>query len=109
MPILQMRFLKPTMHNVALADESVATVPIFDIKETLLLFLNNPGRMRRENFAANYDPFTGKSTIMNPPLDEIHTGTIWDAACRKYCGTTPIPFHWHWYAFMTKCTLYINC
>jgi len=85
-------FLKPTMHNVALSDGSVATVPIFDVKETLLSFLNNPGRMRRENFAANYDPFTGKSTITNPPLDEIHTGTIWDAACRKYCGNDPNSF-----------------
>jgi hypothetical protein len=36
-------FLKPTMHNVALSDGSVATVPIFDVKETLLAFLFNPG------------------------------------------------------------------
>jgi hypothetical protein len=49
------------MHNVALSDGSVATVPIFDIKETLLPFLNDPCQMRVENFAANYDPFTGKS------------------------------------------------
>ncbi len=34
------------MHNVVLSDGSVATVPIFDVKETLLAFLNNPGRMR---------------------------------------------------------------
>ncbi len=60
-------FLKPTMHNVALSDGSVATVPIFDVKETILPFLNNPGQMRVENIAANYDPFTGKSTITNPP------------------------------------------
>jgi hypothetical protein len=85
-------FLMPIMHNVALSDGSVATVPIFDVKETLLSFLNNPGRMHRENFAANYDQFTGKSTITNPPLDEIHTGTIWDAACRKYCGNDPNSF-----------------
>ena len=64
------------MQNVALSDGYVATVPIFDEKETLLLFLNDGSRMRRENFAANYDPFTCKSTITNPPLDEIHTGTI---------------------------------
>ena len=23
---------------------------------------------------------------MNPPVYEIHTGTIWDAACKKYCS-----------------------
>ncbi len=45
-----------------------------------------------ENIAANYDPFTGKSTITNPPLDEIHTGTIWDAACKHYCGNDPNAF-----------------
>ncbi len=44
------------MHNVALSDESVVTVPIFDVKETLLAFLNNPGRMHVENIAPNYDP-----------------------------------------------------
>jgi hypothetical protein len=73
------------MHNVALSDGSVATVPILDVKETLLSFLNDPGRLRVENIAANYDPFTGESTITNPPLDEINTGTIWDAACKHYC------------------------
>jgi hypothetical protein len=48
--------------------------------------------MRVENIAANYDPFTRKSTITNPPLDEIHTGTIWDAACKHYCGNDPNAF-----------------
>jgi hypothetical protein len=80
------------MHNVALSDESVVTVPIFDVKETLLAFLNNPGRMHVENIAPNYDPYTGKSTIMNPPLDEIHTGTIWNVACQHYCGNDPNAF-----------------
>ncbi len=51
------------MYNVALSDGSVATVPIFDVKKTLLAFLNDPGRMRVENIAPDYDPFTGKSTI----------------------------------------------
>ena len=80
------------MHNVTLSDGSVATVPIFGVKETLLAFLNDPGRMRVENIAPNYDPFTGKSTMNNPPLDEIHTGTIWNAACQHYCGNDPNAF-----------------
>jgi len=80
------------MHNVALSDGSVATVPIFDVKKTLLAFLNNPNRMRVENMAPNYDIFSGKSTIINPPLDEIHTGTIWNAACQHYCGNDPNAF-----------------
>ena len=92
MPILQVRLFEATMHNVALSDGSVASVTIFDVKETLLSFLNDPGWMGVENFTANYDPFTGKSTIIKTPLDEIHTGTIWDAACRKYCGNDPHAF-----------------
>jgi hypothetical protein len=50
----------PAMHNVALSDGSVATVPIFYVKEMILSFLNNPVQMHRNCFAANYDPFTGK-------------------------------------------------
>ncbi len=46
-------FLKPTMHNVSLSDGSVATVPIFDLKETLLSFLNDPSRICVENIAVN--------------------------------------------------------
>jgi hypothetical protein len=52
-------FLKPTLHNVPLSDGSVATVPIFDVKAMLLSFLNDPQKMRIENFAQNYDIFTG--------------------------------------------------
>ena len=85
-------FLKPTLHNVPLSDGSVATVPIFDVKAMLLSFLNDPKKMRTENFAPNYDIFTGKSTITNPLLDEIHTGSIWNAALDKYCGDDPNAF-----------------
>ena len=85
-------FLMPTMHNVTMSDVSLATVPIFDVKETLLAFLNDPCRMRVKNIAPNYDPFTGKSTMLNPPLDEIHTGSIWNAACQHYCGNDPNAF-----------------
>jgi hypothetical protein len=50
----------PTMHNVALSDGSVATFPIFYVKEMLLLFLNDPAQIISFFFGANYDPFTGK-------------------------------------------------
>ena len=48
----------PTMHNVALSDKSVATVPICYVTEMLLLFLNDPAQMLWYLFAGNYDPFT---------------------------------------------------
>ncbi len=65
----QLNFLKPTLHSVPLTDGSVATVPIFDGKALLIAFLNDPLRMHQENFASNYDIFTGKakSTIATCP------------------------------------------
>jgi hypothetical protein len=55
----QLNFLKPTLHSVPLTDGSVATVPIFDVKDLLIAFLNDPLRICQENFASNYDIFTG--------------------------------------------------
>jgi len=46
----------PTMHNVALSDGSVATVPICYVKEMLLSFLNDPAQMRRYFFCCQLWP-----------------------------------------------------
>jgi hypothetical protein len=46
----QLNFLKPTLHSVPLADGSVATVPIFDVKALLIAFLNDPLIMRQEKY-----------------------------------------------------------
>jgi hypothetical protein len=54
----QLNFLKPKLHSVPLTDGSVATVQFFDAKALLIAFLNDPLRMRQENFASNYDIFT---------------------------------------------------
>ncbi len=51
----QLNFLKPKLHSVPLTDGSVATVPIFNVKDLLIAFLNDPLRMRQENFTSNYD------------------------------------------------------
>jgi hypothetical protein len=59
----QLNFLKPTLHSVPLTDGSVATVPIFDVKALMIAFLNDPLRMYQENFASNYDIFTGKAKV----------------------------------------------
>ena len=45
----QLDFLKPTLHSVPLFDESVTTVPIFDVKAQIIAFLNDPLQMREEN------------------------------------------------------------
>ncbi len=75
-----------------LTDGSVATVPIFDVKALLIAFLNDPLRMRQENFASNYDIFTGKAKLPTLSLDEIHTGSLWEHARQKYCGDDPDAF-----------------
>jgi hypothetical protein len=77
---------------VPLTDESVATVPIFDVKALLIAFLNDPLRMHQENFASNYDIFAGKAKLPTSTLDEIHTGSLWEQARHKYCGDDPDAF-----------------
>ncbi len=76
----QLNFLKSTLHSVPLTDRSVATVPIFDVKALLIAFLNDPLRMRQENFASNYDIFTEKAKSPTSTLDEILTGSFWEQA-----------------------------
>ena len=85
-------FLKPTLHSVPLSDGTVATMTIFDVKALLIAFLNNPLKMRDENFASNYDIFSGKAKIPTSTIDEIHTGSLWEPARKKYCGDDPDAF-----------------
>jgi hypothetical protein len=88
----QLNFLKATLHSVPLIDGSIATVPIFNVKALLITFLNDPLRMRQENFASNYDIFTGKAKLQTSTLDEIHTGSLSEKARQKYCGDDPDAF-----------------
>ncbi len=88
----QLNFLKPTIHLVPLTDRSVATVPIFDVKALLIAFVNDPLRIRQENFASNYDIFAGKAKLPTSTLDEIHSGSLWEQARQKYCGDDPGAF-----------------
>ncbi len=88
----QLNFHKPTLHSVPLTDGSVATVPIFDVKALLIAFLNDTLRMCQENFASNYDIFTGKAKLPTSTLDETHTGSLWEHARQKYCGDDPDVF-----------------
>jgi len=76
-------FLKPTLHSVPLSDGTVATMTIFDVKALLIAFLNNPLKMCEENFASNYDIFSGKAKTPTSTIDEIHTGSLWEPARKK--------------------------
>jgi hypothetical protein len=46
----------------------------------------------QENFASNYDIYTGKAKLPTSTLDEIHTGSLWEQARQKYCGDDPHAF-----------------
>ncbi len=81
----QLNYLKPKLHSVPLTDGSVATAPSFGVKALLIAFLNDPLRMGQENFASNYDIFTGKAKLPTSTLDEIHSGSLWEQARQKYC------------------------
>ena len=80
----QFNFHKPTLHSVPLIDGSVANVPIFDVTALLIALHNDPLRVRQENFATNYDIFTGKVKVPTSTLDEIYTGSVWEQARQTY-------------------------
>jgi len=82
----QMDFLKPRLHSVPLSGGTAATMTVFDVKALLIAFLNDPYKMREENFASNYDIFTGKTFNPQSRIDEIRTGSLWEPARQKYCG-----------------------
>jgi hypothetical protein len=88
----QLNFLKPTLHSVPLTDGSIATIPIFDVKAILVAFLNDPLQMWEENFAPNYDIFTGKAKERKQIHGEIHTGSLWEPGRQRYCGDNPNVF-----------------
>ncbi len=75
-----------------LTDGSVATVSKFGVIPLLVAFLNDPLRMRQENFASNYDIFTRKAKLPTSTLDEIHTVSLWEQARQIYGGDDPDAF-----------------
>jgi hypothetical protein len=79
--------LQPTLHYVTLADLSLVTIPVFDVKAVILSILHDPQRMNPSNFSPGYDIFTGTLTDANNlKLNEIHTGSAWNTARDFYCG-----------------------
>ncbi len=103
----QLNFLKPTLHSVPPPDGSVATVPIFDVKALLIALLNYPLRMHQDNFASNYDIFTGNAKSPTSTLDEIHTGSLWEQARQKYCSDDPYAFPLALVCFYDKTNTYV--
>ena len=45
--------------------------------------------MQQENFAPDYDVFTGKPTTPITHFGEVHSGEMFEPARAKYCGDDP--------------------
>jgi hypothetical protein len=105
----QLNFLKPTLHSVPFTDGSVDTVPIVDVKALLIAFFNYSLRMHQENFASNYDIFTGKAKSPTSSLDKINTGSLWEQARQKYCGDDPDVFPLALVCFYDKTNTDVFC
>ncbi len=42
--------------------------------------------MRKENFASDYDIFTGRATSPITHIEKVHLGSLWEQKCHLYCG-----------------------
>jgi hypothetical protein len=86
--------LRPYNQNVRLHDGTIATVPVFDMKEMLTSLLTDQTIMVDTNFAYGYDVLTGDVDVNNPSNDkyrEVHTGDAWLPARDRYCSNLQGP------------------
>jgi hypothetical protein len=83
--LYNLHHLKHSVYNVQLSDQLIVSVPVFNVKSIILSILQDPHRMKKENFAMGYDIFSGKSMQPITHLDEIHTGKLWPVARDHYC------------------------
>ena len=60
----------------------MTSVAVFDLHAQILSIVHNAKLMQQENFAPDYDVFTGKPTT-------LHTGELFEPARAKYCGDDP--------------------
>ena len=80
--------MKPTYGSVRLHNNSLATVPVFDMKAMILSIVHDETLMRDEHIAEGYDIFTGDicNQSGHTHYGEIHTGKAWNDAKEAYCG-----------------------
>ena len=75
-----LHFLKPNLRTITLSNGTMATMTVFDVKALIIAFLNDLLKMKQDNFASNYDIFTGKAKTPTSTVDEIHSGLLWEPA-----------------------------
>ena len=78
--------LQHTDVNVPLAVGGNAITAVFDLEAQILSLLLDDSLMQPENYADQYDIFTGKDTGPNLHYGEIHTGDDWEPARKHFCG-----------------------
>ena len=79
----------PKNGTVHLHNNTLATVPVFDMKTMILSLLHDDTIMREDHFAEGYDVFTGDvrdDSESNNYYGEIHTGKAWKKTRDAYCG-----------------------
>ena len=87
--LFQTESFKPTYGSVILHNNSIATVPVFNMKSMMLSILHDTTVMRPENFAEGLDIFTGiadENCPANQCYGEIHTGDRWNQATKRFNG-----------------------
>lgn len=81
--------MQPIYGSVRLTNNSLVTVPVFDMKAMILSIVHDEVLMREENFAPGLDIFTGyvdPDCEENNSYGEIHTGDAWKHAVARFGG-----------------------
>ncbi len=97
-----MDFLKPRLHSIPISGGTVARMTVFDVKTLLIAFLNNPYKMLKENFASNYDIFTGKLKTHSQELMKLTQDPCWNLQDKNIVGMTQMHSPWHWCVFRIR-------
>ena len=80
--------LRPLNSTVWLHNNSLVTVPVFDVKHTIKSLLSDPSLMKEPNFGEGYNVLTGEVLHDHPAhnkYNEVHTGDAWLPARNRYC------------------------
>ena len=87
-----LQHLKPTIYKVFIQEKTVLTsVAVFDLHAQILSIVHNAKLMQQENFAPDYDVFTGKPTNPITHFGEVHTGELFEPARVKVRGFLLLP------------------
>jgi hypothetical protein len=84
---LNSKVLQPINGTVRLHDNTLVTVPVFDIKHMIISLLSDPSVINETNFAEGYNVLTGNvdNHSAKKKHGQVHTGDAWLPARDRYC------------------------